>query len=160
MGNIKQINIQNRTYFFFNDLIKIKNFDSSLLKIDKKSYKNIVIYYIEYIIIKYITDYGNIHNVNPLYLTFGEADGYTEEKNGNKYLAFASSDKNKEVFKKYAELWDEIKYLIKTINGGKSGENGKDFMKIKFDSDDNSPLNEILKLHMLTVIVISVFEKD
>ena len=52
MGNIKQISIKNRTYYFFNDMINIKNFDSTLLKIDKKSYKNIDIYYIGYITIK------------------------------------------------------------------------------------------------------------
>ena len=52
MGNIKQISIKNRTYYSFNDMINIKNFDSTLLKIDKKSYKNIDIYYIGYITIK------------------------------------------------------------------------------------------------------------
>ena len=49
--------------------------------------------------------------------------------------------------KKYTELWDEIKYMIKAINGGVAGEYGKDFMKIKFNSDDNLPLHKILKLH-------------
>ena len=52
MGNIKQISIKNRTYYFFNDMINIKNFDSTLLRINKKSYKNIDIYYIGYITIK------------------------------------------------------------------------------------------------------------
>ena len=51
MGNVKQINIKNRRYYF-NDMINIKDFDSSLIKIDKKSYKNIGIYNIGYIIIK------------------------------------------------------------------------------------------------------------
>ena len=76
MGNIKQINIKNRTYYFFNDMINIKNFDSSLLKIDRKSYKNIGIYYIEYITFKKNCDYENINSVNPLYLIIGEADGW------------------------------------------------------------------------------------
>ena len=49
MGNTKQINIKNRTYYFYNDLINIKDFDSSLLKLDKKSFKNISVYYIGYI---------------------------------------------------------------------------------------------------------------
>ena len=49
MRNIKQINIKNRTYYFFNDMINIKNFHPSLIKIDKKSYKNTGIYYIGYI---------------------------------------------------------------------------------------------------------------
>ena len=52
MGNIKEINIKNRTYYFLDDMINIKNFDPSLLKIDKKSYKNIDIYYIGYVTVK------------------------------------------------------------------------------------------------------------
>ena len=76
MGNIKQINIKNRTSYFFNEMINIKNFDSSLLKIDKKSYKNIGIYYTGYITIKSISDHENINSVNPLYLIIGETDGY------------------------------------------------------------------------------------
>ena len=101
MGNIKQINIKNRTYYFFNDMINIEDFDSSLLKIDKKSYKNVDIYYIGYNTIKIISDYESINSVNPLYLIVGKADGYIEEKNGNKYLVFASTDKSKEVLEKY-----------------------------------------------------------
>ena len=52
MGKIKQINIENQTYYFYNDIIDLKNFKSNLLKIDKKSYKDIVIYNIRYITIK------------------------------------------------------------------------------------------------------------
>ena len=113
MGNIKQINIKNKTYYFFNDMINIGDFDSNLLKIDKKSYKNIDIYYIRYITMTDF-DYVKINSVNSLYLIVGEGDGYIEEKNGNKYLNFASTDKNTEVLKKYTKLWDEIKYQIKT----------------------------------------------
>ena len=118
MGNIKQINIKNRTYYIFNDMINIEDFDSNLIKTEKKSYKNIDIYYIGYIAIKDF-DYVKINSVNPLYLIIGEADGYTEEKNGNKDLTFIFTDKNKEVLKQYMELWNGIKYQIKTINGGK-----------------------------------------
>ena len=64
MVNIKQINIKNRTYYFFNGMINIENFNPNLLKIDEKSYKNIDIYYIRYIAIKYIGDYESIHSVN------------------------------------------------------------------------------------------------
>ena len=159
MGNIKQINIEDRTYYFFNDMINIKNFDSSLLKIDKRSYKNIGIYYIGYITIKIISDYENVNSVNPLYLIIGEVDEYIEENNGNKYLTFASTDKNKKALEKYPKLWDEINYHIQTINAGKSGEYEKGYIKIKFNSDDDLPLNKILKLRMLT-ITRSVFEED
>ena len=83
-----------------------------------------------------------------------------KKKNGNKYLTFASTDKNKEVLNKYTELWDGIKYLIKTINGGEAGEYEKHLMKIKFNSDYNLPLNKILKLHNLTIVVRSVFQEN
>ena len=62
---IKQINIKNRTYYFYNDIIDLKDFDARLLKIDKKSYKNIGIYNIGYITIKKIDDCENIYGVNP-----------------------------------------------------------------------------------------------
>ena len=100
MGEIKQINIKNRTYYFYNDIIDLKKFDARLLKVDKKSYKNIDIYYIGYITIKKIHDYESIYSVNPLYLRIDHASGYIEEKDGNKYLIFNSVDENKEKFKK------------------------------------------------------------
>ena len=76
MGNIKEINIKNRTYYFFDDMINIKDFDRNLLKIDKKSYKNIYIYYIGYITMNIDSDYVKINSVSPLYLIIREANGY------------------------------------------------------------------------------------
>ena len=96
MGTVKQINIKNRTYYFYNDIINLKNFESKLLKIDKKSYKNIGIYNIGYITIKKIDDCENIYSVNPLYLLINHANEYIEEKGVNKYLISDSTDKNKE----------------------------------------------------------------
>ena len=86
IGVIKQINIKNRTYCFYKNIIDLENFKSNLLKIDKKSYKNIGIYNIGYIIEKKIDDCENINSVNPLYLNITNASGYTEEKGVNKYL--------------------------------------------------------------------------
>ena len=83
-----------------------------------------------------------------------------KKKNGNKYLIIDSADKNKEVLIKYTKLWDGIKNEIVTINGGKPDEYGKDFMRIKFNSDDNLPLNKTMKLHNMTIIIRSVFEED
>ena len=99
MGEVKQINIKNRTYYFYNDIIDLKDFEPNLVKIDKKSYKNIDIYYIGYISIKKSDDCENIYLVNPLYLCIDHANGYIEEKNGNKYLIFDSADENKELVK-------------------------------------------------------------
>ena len=83
MGEVKQINIKIRTYFFYNDIINIKNFDARLLKIDKKSYKDIGIYNIGYITKKKIDDCENIYSVNPLYLFIDHAKGYIAEKDLN-----------------------------------------------------------------------------
>ena len=82
-----------------------------------------------------------------------------KKKMENKYLLLASTDKNKEVLTKYIELWDGIKNLIEKIND-KPGEYGKDFMEIKFNLDDNLPLNKTLRLHNLAIIVRSVFQEQ
>ena len=115
-------------------MISIKDFDSGLLKIDKKWYKSIGIYNTGYITIKAFEDYENTNSINLLYLIICKADGYIEESNRSKYLVFTSTDGNKKVLKK-KKHWDEIKHLIETINGGKKGEYEKDFIKIKFNSD-------------------------
>ena len=106
------VNIRNRTYYFFNDMINLSDFDSSLVKIDKKSYKDINVYFIGYITINKNDDYENIHSVNPLYLIIHSAAGHFKEKNDEKYLILDLADK-------YEEAWSEIKSEIKTIIGGK-----------------------------------------
>ena len=93
-----------------------------------------------------------------MYFITDKVDEYIEEKNGNKYLTFASTDKNKEVLTKYTELWNKIESLIEKAND-KPGEYGKDFLKIKFNSDDNLPLNKILNPYDLTILVRSVFQE-
>ena len=160
MGEVKQISIKNRTYYFYNGIIDLKDFEPNLLKIDKKHYKGINIYYIGYITIKKIDEYETISSVNPLYLRIIHASGYNEEKSGNKYLIFDSVDENKEVLKKYTNVWDGIKNKIKAINGGKENNHGKDYMKIRFDSDDDLALKKPLKFHVIAIIIRSVFEKD
>ena len=60
----------------------------------------------------------------------------------------------------YTKLWDEIKYHMETINNGKPGEYEKDYLKIKFSSDGNLPLNKLLKLYHLTIVVRSVLPED
>ena len=159
MGKVKQIDIKNQTYYFYNDMINIKNFDPILLKIDKKSYKNIGIYNIGYITIKKIDDYENIYSVNPLYLIIAHASGYIEEKGVNKYLVFDSTDENKELLKKYNDVWNGIKNKIEEVSSGEC-DYEKDYMKIKFNSDDGLPLNKPLKFHNMTITIISGFEED
>ena len=153
----KQINIKNRTFYFYDDMINIKNFDPNLLKSDKKTSKDITIYYIGCITEK---DEYKIDSVNPLYLIFHRIDCCIEEKEGSKYLSIASTDRNNEVLKKYAEVWSGIKDQIEKINDGKSGEYDKDYMKIEFNSDDDFPLNKQLNFLNITIIIRNIFEKD
>ena len=141
MGEVKQINIKNRTYYFYNDIIDLKNFEPNLLKIDKKSYKNIDIYYIGYITIKKIDDYESIYSVNPLYLRVDHVNGYIEEKGVNKYLVFDSTDENKELLKKYNDVWNGIKNKIKEVSDSECDYENY-YINIKFNSDDNLPLNK------------------
>ena len=98
---IKQLNIKNRTYYFYNDLINLDGFDAYLLKLDKKGIMNINVYYIGYVTKK--TAY-NIDSVNPLYLNICTLDGFIEEKDGSKYLNVALTDYNNNVLKKYSEV--------------------------------------------------------
>ena len=124
MRKIRQIKIKNWTYYFYNDEIDVKDFDASFLKIDKRDYKGIDIYYIGYVTVKKIANCNGINSVNPLYLLINDMIGHFEEKNGDKYLVL---DENKEVLKKYEEVWEGIKKEIETINGGKKIEFEKDF---------------------------------
>ena len=79
-GEVKEINTKNHTYYFFDDMIDTRNFQSNLLKIDKMSYKDFDIYYIGYFPIKKLSDCENIHSMNPLYLITHSATGCFKEK--------------------------------------------------------------------------------
>ena len=116
MGELKQINIKNQTFYFYNDIIDLKNFDATLLKTDKKSVKDIAIYNIGKITIKKNDDGENVYSVNSFYLIIKHASGYVEEKGVHKYLIFDSADENKELLKKYNDAWNGIKGKIKEVS--------------------------------------------
>ena len=160
MGKVKQIKIKNHSYYFYNNLINLKDFDASLLKVDKKDHKEIDIYYINYETVKEIANCKNINGVNPFYLMVNEIIGHFEEKNETKYLAFNDVEENKQVSIKYKEIWEGVKKEIETINGGKNIEYGKDLKKIRFKSNDDLLLNKPIKLHLLTINIRSVFSED
>ena len=99
---VKDINIKNQTYYFFDDIINIKDFDPNNIKIDEKTYKNILIYYIGYVTIK-DSRYLRIYSLNPLYLIFDKVCGCFEEIRGNKYLMLVPTNDSKEKNKKIGE---------------------------------------------------------
>ena len=157
MKKIRQINIKNQTYYFYNDQINFKNFDTRLLKIDKKNYKKIDIYYIAYVTVKRIANCNNVNSVIPLYLMIDKMIGHFEEKNGYKYLILDDVNENKEVSKKYEEIWNGIKKELKQLMVVKKMNMGNFFKKIRFKSNHYLLLNKPIKLHLLTIIIRSAF---
>ena len=149
---MKDIGTQNRTYYFFDDIINIKDFDQNNIKIVEKSYKNIFIYYIGYVTIKNLT-YVKISSVNPLYLIFGKVNGYFEEIEENKCLTLVPTNESKEIIKKYEELWSKITDLIRSITK-KSDDYHEKYVKTKFYSDDDLPLNKTIEIHITTIVNI------
>ena len=125
-------------------MINIKDFQSNLLKIDKKPWKVFNIYYVGYIIIKEVNDCKNIHSVNPLSLIFNSATGYFKEDNDEKYLILDSTEK-------YEEVLSEIKAEIETINGGE---------KMYYEKDDDILLNKKIRLSSLIIIIRCIFQND
>ena len=127
---IKDIGIKNHGSYFFDDIINTKNFDQNNIKIDEKSYKNILINYIGYITIK-DSKYVKINSV---------MNGYFHEINKSKYLTLVPTNDNKEKTKKYEKLWSKIRNLIRSVIKN-SDDYDQKYMKIKFDSDGVLPLN-------------------
>ena len=107
--------------------------------------------------LKKIDDCKNIHSVNPLYLRIDHR--YIEEKWESKYLVFDSTNGNKELLQKYNNVFNGISDKIKEISSGKF-DYKKYYMKIKFTSDINLPLNKPLKFHNMTITIRSAFEED
>ena len=108
MKTAKQINIKNQTCYFYNDIIDIETFDSNMLKLDKKSYKNLDIYNIGYVTIKKIGYGYDINSVNLLYLRVDNANGYIEEVNEDKYLVFDVTYENKKLLKRHDDIFNGI----------------------------------------------------
>ena len=153
MGETKELKIKNQTYYYFDDIINVRNFHSNILKIDKKSHKDNDIYYICYITVKKSGDCENIYSLNRLYLIFHSATGYFKEKNGKKYLIL-------DLTEKYEEVFPRIVSGIKTIHGGKDLFYEKNYARLRVDTDDDLPLNKPVKFPMLTIIIRCVFQES
>ena len=92
-----------------------------------------------------------------MYSLINHASRYIEEKGVNKYLIFDSADENKELLKKYHDVWDWIKNKIEEVIRDEC-DYGKDYIKIKFKSDNGLPLNKPLKFYLMTITIRSVEE--
>ena len=157
-NKVKDVDIKNCTYYFFNDIINIKHFDLINIKIDEKSYKNIFIYYFGYVTIKY-SKYVKVNSVNPLYRIFIKVNRYFEKMNGKKYLTLVPTNESKEKIKKYEELWSKFINLIRLITKN-SDDYDEKYMKIKFNSDEELPLNKTIEIPSMGIVVRAVFHAN
>ena len=153
MGRVTDLNIKNKTNYFFNDMMNIKDFQSNLLVIDKKPHKDFDTYYVGNNTTKKIGDCNNICSVNPLYLIFNSATGYFKEENEEKYLILDS-------IKKYEEVFSGIKSEIETINGGEKMYYEKNYDRIGVNTDDVAPFHKKIRFPSLTIIIRFVFQND
>ena len=112
-----------------------------------------------YLIIANASAYIKEKDLNTLYLNIDHASGYIKEKGVNKYLVFDSTDENKELLKKYSDVWNGIKNKIKEEDNSEC-DYEKDYLKIKFNSDDNLPLNKPLIFHNMNITIKFVLEED
>ena len=153
----RQLNIKNRTYYFYTDLINALNFEASNLKIDKKAFKGIDIYYISYVD---KTPEWNVNSVNPLYLIIHRVYGHVSEENGNKFL---TTDKGDSVLKKYNQVFSKIKHHIDDNEFGNKFPEvnfNSDYDKIKFLTVDSLPLNRLIYFPTLAVVIRCVFKQN
>ena len=137
------------------DIINIKYFDPNKIKLDEKTYENIFIYYIRYVTVKN-SKYVKHNSVNPFHLIISKLNKYLDEINKNKYLTLVPTNESKKIIKKYEELWSKIRYLVRSITKN-SDDYDEKYMKIKFDSDNELPLNKMIEVHNIIFVVRAVF---
>ena len=154
---VKQLNIKNRTYYFYNDLINALNFESNNLKFDKKTWKDIHIYYIGYFDKNKLEDW-KVNSTNPLYLIINEVFCIVEEgENGAKCLKIEKNH-SELALNKWNQVFDSIKYHIQKISNEEVNFNDG-FNKIKFISDDSLRLNKLIYFPTLTFVIRCVFKE-
>ena len=117
-NKVKDIDIKNRLHYFFNDIINIESFNPNNIKIDENPYKNIIIYYIEYVTIK---KYVKICSANSLYFIFRGVNEYFEKINKSKFLVLFPTNESKEKTKTHKELYNKIRDLIRSITKNSDG---------------------------------------
>ena len=158
MGEIKQINIKNGTYYFYNEIIDLDEFDGSKIKFDKKNFNDINIYYLGYEYKKKVTECNEINSVNPLYLKIIDMKGQFKKVKGDNVQYLIIFD-DADVLRKFTNIWKSIRAKIEENTGG-IVQYDKDYMKIKFESNDNLPADNIVNMHQVTIIVRSVFAQN
>ena len=157
MGTTKEVNIKNQTYYFYNDIIDLDEFDVSKIKVDKKDFNDIHIYYLGYEYKKKITECNVIKIVNPLYLRIVDVKGQFEKgKDDAWYLVISDKD---DVYKKLVDIFKSIENKI-TEKTWDALEYDKDYMKIKFESNNIFPADKNVNIYLSRIVIRAIFTKD
>ena len=157
METIKQINIKNRTYYFYNDIINLDEFDESKIRVDKKDFNDMDIYYLGYEHRKKISECNVINSVNPLYLRIMDMSGQFEKcKDDAWYLVISNKD---DVYKKLVDIFESINNKI-TEKTWDVVEYDNDYMKIRFESNNIFPTDKDKSIHVATIVIRAIFAKD
>ena len=157
METIKEINIKKKTCYFYNDIINLDEFDKIKIKVDKKDITDIDIYYFSYDHKNKIPEYNVINSINPLYLRIIKMRGQFEKgKDDAWYLIISDKD---DVYKKLVDILESIKNKI-TEKTWDALEYDKDYMKIKFESNNIFPTDKDVNIHLATIVIRAIFAKD
>ena len=156
MGELKQINIKNRTYYFYSDIIDVDEFDESKIKVDKKDFNDIDIYYLGYEHKKKISECNVINSINPFYLRTVDMNGQFEKGKDDAWYLIISDD---DVFKKHVDIFESIKNKV-TEKTWDAVEYDKDYMKIKFESNNILPASKDVNIRMATIIIRAILVQD
>ena len=150
-----EVNIKNKKYNYIEkSIIKLNDISASLINITRKESMGINIYYIDH----YYLEDDDIE-LKPFYFTINDVYGYFEENIGKKYFNIDNTYNNKKILQKYMFLWEYIKNIIENKGGKPFSDFVKDNMTFKIDTDDNIPLNKVLKFDVV-ILLKSVIEKD
>ena len=157
MEELRQMNIKNHSYYFYNNIIDFDEFDESKIKIDKKDFNDINISYLGYEYKKKITECNVINSVNPIYLRIRDITGqFKKNKDGNAWYLIISDDAD--ILRKFANIWKIIRASIEE-NTDDIVQYDKNYMKIKLESNDILPTDNIINMHQVTIIIRLVFQR-
>ena len=150
--NVKSLEIKNTSYYFYDDIVHADEFDKNLIKVNKRESRiGADIYYIGYIVNK---PQYNINSVNPLHLILKDVKCTVEDLN-DRYLVIDLS--NKDILNVFDDMFNFISNKINKIDGDDKKVYG--YIRLKFNSDVDLPLDKLIKFHTLTVIVACVIRK-
>ena len=150
-----EVNIKNKKYNYVEkSIIKLNDISPSFINISRKESMGINIYYIDHF---YLDDDDT--EIKPFYFAINDVYGYFEEIIGKKYFNIGNTYNNKKILQKYMLLWDDIKDIIENKGGKPFSNFVKDNMTFKIDTDDDIPLNKVLKSDVV-ILLKSVIEQD